>query len=104
MPNHSTEQISEHDLDALADLMADDPDIFEKLADAVATRLDIRLDNLENGQKNIRSTLKDHDLRFDVLGRNFKTLCEKIDGSEKRIGNRLTRIENNLGISTRRAG
>ena len=110
MPEHITELLADRDLETLADLLADNPDVFAKLADAVTEKVGEKIydqgwntDGIEKRLDKIEAKLTDHERRFDVLARNFQTLGEKLDGIERRTSQRLDRIDDHLSINTRRA-
>ena len=107
MHNRSTEPLTDHDLEALAALMADNPDFASKLADAIAKKLNAEhgfdlgwlredISDLKAGQKSIQSRLDDvnHNIQ-DLRGRH-----DLHDGELRKVTDRLDKIDDHLGIAT----
>ena len=110
MLNHTTETLGEHDLEALAALMADNPEFAAKLADAIAEKLGEKLygrgwniAGIEEKLDKVLAKLDDHDNRFDRLDTSIADLRAKddlIDREVRKVNNRLDSIDGHLGINT----
>lgn len=114
MHNLSTETIADHDLEALADLMADNPEFATKLAAAIAKKLNEEhgfdlgwlrsdIDDLKDGQKSIKATLGRHGDLLDTMHHNIQDLRERHDlhdGEFRKVNYRLDKIDGHLGINT----
>ena len=105
--NYSTETLPEQEIKHLADIMADNPNFAEKLADAIAERLDEKygfdqgwmkasIEELKQGQNDLKQNMN---RRFDTLEHNFKMFGEKQDLFERemmRVNGRLDTIDGRL--------
>ena len=118
MHNLSTETIADHDLEALADLMAKNPEFASKLADAVAAKLDEKFgfrqgemtpgfealsEKMDRLSSKVDTMAENMDRRFDTIDHNFDTLGQKLllhDGEFRKINGRLDKIDGHLGITT----
>lgn len=90
MSSFSTESLSDHDREALAVLMADNPEFAAKLADAVAEKVGEKLGeklvqigwimvDVEKRLEKIDDKLEEHDRRLDTLAHNFEMFGQKQD-------------------------
>ena len=105
-----TEPLSEYDLEALAEIMADNPEVWNKLADAIADKVGDRLyergwsiSGIEERLDKIDSKLTDHDSRFDTLESKFQSFGERQEEFSRVLGKvsgRLNTIDGRLGITT----
>ena len=114
MPNPSTETLSEHNLERLAALMADNPEFAAKLAGAIAKKLNedhgfdlgwlrTDIDDLKDGQKDIKATLDHHGELLDTMHHNIQDLRGRHDlhgGEFRKVNDRLDKIDGHLGINT----
>ena len=114
MPNHTTEALSERDIAKLAAMMADNIDVFDRLADAVAEKLGEKLyargwdtAGIDDKLDTILAKLNEHDRRFDTVDRQFETIennlqafSEKQGMFERKTERTLKRIKNRVeGLS-----
>ena len=110
MPNHITETLSEHNLEALVALMADNLKFVAKLADAIAERLDEKygwgqgeikadLETLQQGQKDLSENLGG---KIDTLAHNFKMYGKRLDAFEGRTNRSFEAINRRLDGSDQR--
>ena len=109
-----TGTLSEHDLEALAEMMADNPEFAKKLVDAISDKLDekfgrkqgdifFELDELKEGQKKILDKLEDHYKQFGTLDHNLQMFADRQEilagDTEKRL---LKAIDDRLGSGAER--
>ena len=118
LKKYSTETIVDHDLEALADLMAENHEFAAKLADAIAKKLDEKF-GFRQGEMNagfealskkvdtvsskIDTVSENIDRQFDPLNHNFEMLGQRhtlFEGDLRKVNDRLDDIAGHLGIST----
>ena len=120
MSNHTTETLSEHNLAALAALMADNHEFAAKLADVIAEKLDKkfgwRQGELTSDFEKIEGRFKALDNKIDHMQTGIDTLVhnrEYIDKGREifesrttrtldEISRRLESIDGHLGIDSKR--
>ena len=109
-----TEPLSEHDLEALAELMADNPELADRVANIIATKLDEKFgfrqgemtagfEDLKEGQKAIMAKLADHGELLNTMHHNIQDLRSKHDLHGRhldKIDGRLGKIYGHLGLTT----
>ena len=90
--------------------MADNPEVWNKLADAIAEKVGDRLyergwstAGIEERLDKIDAKLKDHDRRFDNLDHAISDLRGRHEihaGEFRKVNKRLDSIDGHLGINT----
>ena len=110
MANHTTETLSERNLEALAVLMADNPDVWNKLAEKIAEKVGDRLyergwstAGIERRLDKIDGKVSDLQDGMKTLTHNVRTYAERQEtlarDSEKRIERKLVeRFTERLGV------
>ena len=107
MQNHTTETLSEHDLEALVTLMADNPEFAAKLADAISERLDKKYgwnqgcmrDKVEEMSGKLNAVSQDSKRQFDTLCNNFEMLGDRqtlFEREMRSVNNSLQEIKDSL--------
>ena len=118
MSNHSTETMSDHDLEALAELMAIDPRLAENVANIIAAKLDEKFGfrqgemtagfealskKVDNVSSKIDTLNENIDRRFNTIDHNFEMLGQGqtlFEGELRKVNDRLDSIDGHLGIET----
>ena len=108
MSNHTT--LSEGDIKKLAEMMANDPKVLDRLATKLAEKVGDKLfeagfdlTGINEALARIESKLEQHDRRFDTLDHSIQDLRAKNqlhDGEFRKIHDRFDAIDDHLGINT----
>ena len=110
MANHTTETLSDEELERLAVMMANDPKALDRLATKLAEKVGAKLfeagfdlTGINEALARIESKLEQHDRRFDTLDHSIQDLRAKNqlrDREFRKINDRFDAIDNHLGINT----
>ena len=114
MPSQA-KSIIDYDLEALAVMLTETPSALDKLADAIAERLDRKFgfrqgemaagfeqlnEKFDRLESKVDAIADNMDRRLDTMDNNFKALGQRIDLLERESTRRFDAIDAHLGVDS----